>query len=69
MLLLLLYGRAGAYSSRLSRAIACAQITAGACISTLAWGAWQTWWLAGLVIAAWFTLVITEADDADPARP
>ncbi len=69
MLLLLLYGRAGAYSSRLGRAMACAQITAGACISALAWGAWQTWWLAGLVLAAWFTLVITEADDADPARP
>lgn len=66
MLLWLLYRGAGAINAHRARALVCAQITAGACISALAWGAWQTWWLAALALAAWFTLVLTESD---PARP
>ncbi len=65
MLLWLLYRGAGAIAERRARALVCAQITAGACISALAWGAWQIWWLAGLALAAWFTLVLTESDSGE----
>jgi O-antigen ligase len=50
-------------------ALACGQFAAGFVISSFSFGAWQSWWLAALWLAASLTAIIGRASDppGDPA--
>ena len=52
LLILLLFARTQSYADRNDRASGAAVMSAGITIAFLSYGAWQSWWVAALMLVA-----------------
>jgi O-antigen ligase len=60
------FRRTDRLSGTQTRALACGHVVTGFGISCLAFGAWQSWWLASLALSAFFLLLMIARPRAEP---
>ena len=58
LLILLLFARTQIYADRNDRASGAAVMSAGITIAFLSYGAWQSWWVAALMLVAASMLLV-----------